>query len=280
MKKYAYFNGKVVLEKDVRIDFNDLGFVRGYGVFEAIKTVNRKPFLLKEHFERLQKSAIELNLKLDMGWREFSETINDLLWKNQIEKDVAIKVVLTGGVSSNGLKMDGVPTFLITLKDLSAVTPAEELYQTGVGIILTEFQRHLPEIKTLNYITAIQNQKRKETENALEIVYYWEGFLLEGATGNIFIVKNNRVITPKEDILPGTVRNFVIELLRENGTTVEMRKVKLSELFEADEVFLTGTFKNILPVTEIEGKKVAGGRVGEKTKEIMKLFKNESKKVV
>ncbi|HFC36279.1 MAG TPA: hypothetical protein ENJ49_01235 [Candidatus Moranbacteria bacterium] len=280
MKKYAYFNGKVVLEKDVRIDFNDLGFVRGYGVFEAIKTVNRKPFLLKEHFERLQKSAIELNLKLDMGWREFSETINDLLWKNQIEKDVAIKVVLTGGVSSNGLKMDGVPTFLITLKDLSVVTPAEELYQTGVGIILTEFQRYLPEIKTLNYITAIQNQKRKETENALEIVYHWEGFLLEGATGNIFIVKNNRVITPKEDILPGTVRNFVIELLRENGTTVEMRKVKLSELFEADEVFLTGTFKNILPVTEIEGEKAAGGRVGKKTKEIMKLFKNESKKVV
>ncbi len=261
------------MEKDVWIDFNDLGFVRGYGVFEAIKTVNRKPFLLKEHFERLQKSATELNLKLDMMWREFSETISDLLWKNQIEKDVAIKVVLTGGVSSNGLKMDGTPTFLITLKDLSAVTPAEELYQTGAKIVLVEFQRYLPEIKTLNYIVAIQNQKRKERENASEIVYHQAGFLLEGATSNIFIVKNNRVITPKKDILPGTVRNFVIELLRENGTIVEVRKVKLSELFEADEVFLTGTFKNILPVTGIEDKEVGNGKVGELTKVAMELLR-------
>lgn len=280
MKKYAHFNGKIIPEDEIKINFNDLGFARGYGVFDAMKTIGKKPFLLKEHYERLFNSAESLGLSLRVSQNKFAKIVEELFLRNGQEKDIFIKTILTGGVSSNGLRLDGEPTILIFTGDLAKVEPEKKFYQYGVGIVLVEFQRQLPEVKTLNYIVAVKNQFEKEKANAIEIVYHYNNFLLEGATGNIFIIKNNKVITPSENILPGTTRNFVLKILDRVNMETEVRNIKITELQEADEIFLTGTFKNILPVTEIAGKKIADGRVGEKTKEIMKLFENESRKVI
>ncbi len=272
MGKYVFFNGKIILEKNVKISFNDLGFARGYGVFDAMRTINGKPFLIKEHYERLQNSAKELNLFLKISLTEFEKIINKLLLRNKIKNEIAIKTILTGGKSSNGLRMDGEPTLLITINDLNKVTPKKELYKKGAKIILVEFQRYLPEAKTLNYIVAIQNQRKKEKSGATEIVYYNKGYLLEGSTSNIFIVKNDKIITPDKNILLGTTRNLLIQLLRKKNRKIEARDVKLKEIFEADEVFLTGTFKNILPIVRMDDKIIGDGKVGEVTAKIMKLI--------
>lgn len=237
-----------------------------------MRTTNGKPFLIKEHYRRLQNSAKELNLFLKISLRKFEEIVDELLSQNKVKDESAIKTILTGGKSSNGLRMDGEPTLLITVNDLKKVIPKKELYKKGTKIILVEFQRYLPKVKTLNYIFAIKNQQKKEKSEAIEIIYHNEGYLLEGSTSNIFIVKNDKIITPDKNILLGTTRNLLIQLLRKKNQKIEVRDVKLKEIFEADEVFLTGTFKNILPIVQIDNKMIGDGRVGDVTTKIMKLI--------
>ena len=274
--KYAYFNGKIIPEEEVKINFNDLGFARGYGVFDAMRTTNGQPFLLKAHFKRLQNSARLLNMELPMTMPQFVETVQKLLSTSedfQQGKDVVIRTTVTGGISSNGLKMDGQPTVIIIIGNLSAVTPKPEEYRQGGKIILVDFQRILPQAKTTNYLTAILHQKEKERAGATEIVYHHRKQLLEGATSNIFIVKNKRVITPEKNILSGTMRNLLIQLLRQNNIPVEIRDVQLEELSEADEAFITGTFKQVLPIVQFDDKIINEGQVGEIAKQAMKLMK-------
>ncbi len=273
MKK-AYYNGKIISEDKVKIDFNDLGFARGYGVFDAMKTMEGQPFLLKAHFKRLQNSVKLLNIDFKLSLSEFIEIVNKLLSLNQNifpGEEVVIRTTVTGGVSFNGLKMDGEPTVLITINDLSLVTPEKKLYKTGAKVITVDFQRIMPEAKTTNYLTAILHQKDKEKAEAIEIVYYHNNLLLEGATSNIFIVKDGQFSTPGKNVLSGTMRNLLIKLLSENGEMVEKREVGLKELFEADEVFLTGTFKGVLPIVQVDDKMIGDGQVGEKTKLAMEL---------
>ncbi len=274
MKK-AYYNGEIIPEDEVKINFNDLGFARGYGVFDAMKTVEGRPFLLKAHFKRLQNSVRLLNIDFKLSLPEFVKIVNKLLSLNQdifSGEDVVIRTMVTGGVSSNGLKMDGEPTVLITINDLSLVVPDKELYKTGAKIITVDFQRVMPEAKTTNYLTAVLHQKEKEETGATEIVYYHKGLLSEGATSNIFIVKNGKFITPAKNVLSGTTRNLVVKLLLETGEVVEKREVGIKELFKADEVFLTGTFKGVLPIIQADDKIIGSGQVGEKTKLAMELI--------
>ncbi len=275
--KYAYYNGRIILEKDVVISHHDLGFLRGYGIMDALKTVNSKPFLLEEHLRRLQNGLEALNLKWTITVQEFDQIIKELINKSELTEDVAVKTVVTGGKSSNGLAVDGEPTVLITINNLAKVVPGRESYETGAVVVLVEFQRHLPRIKTINYITALQHQKEKENAKATDMVYYSEGMILEGSTSNIFIVKNDEIITPLKNILFGTTRDCLVKLFKNQGIVVSEREVSREELLSADEVFLTGTFKDVLPVVKVNGTIIGNGSVGEKTKQGMELLKSAMK---
>jgi len=272
--KYAYYNGGIIEEENISINHQDLGFQRGYGIMDAMKTVNGVPFLIKEHFERLEEGLGALNLQVSINLQQFKEIVDELLAKNSCDRDVAIKTVVTGGKSSNGFDMDGEPTVLITLNSLANVTPNKQLYKTGAKIISVEFQRQLPTVKTTNYITALQHQKVKKKNEALDILYYNKEIVLEGSTSNIFIVKGDEIITPVKNILLGVTRNFVIKLLKEHNIIVEEREIKLRELLEADEIFSTGTFKDILPIVKVDNIAIGDGAVGRKTEQGIKLLKS------
>lgn len=278
MKKYAYFNGEIIPEDDIVISHRDLGFLRGYGVMDAMKTVGRKSFLIKEHFNRLEDGVEALNLKLPINLQEFNNIIDALLGKSGGDNDVAIKTIVTGGHSSNGLKIDGTPTILITMNDLDIVSPSKDDYKDGIGIVSAEFQRAMPITKTTNYIFALQQQELKVNAGANEVVYKKDGVLLEGATSNIFIINKGMIITPSKGILMGTMRNFVIDLLGGNGIKVEEREVKFEELLQADEAFLTGTFKDILPVVRVDDIIIDSGVVGKVTQDIMEAFRQYKNK--
>jgi branched-subunit amino acid aminotransferase/4-amino-4-deoxychorismate lyase len=169
--------------------------------------------------------------------------------------------------------MDGEATIIITIGDLSLVEPKEELYNLGIKTILIDFQRIIPEAKTTSYLMAIKNQKRKKESKAMEIIYQHKNLLLEGATSNIFIVKDGVIITPIRNILSGTMRNLIIKLLEKEDVIVETRDIMVSEALSADEIFLTGTFKNILPVRQIDDKIIGNGQVGKITRKAISLLK-------
>jgi branched-chain amino acid aminotransferase len=268
MAKYCYFNGKFCTEDKVRISPYDIGILRGYGVFDVMTTANGKPFLVKEHYARLKKSATLLGLKLPFTAETFKSNVEKLLTLNK-KKMASIRTVVTGGVSPDSFSV-GVPTCYILIEDFHCF-PAEA-YEKGIRLMTLNHVLTVPQAKvTINYIEAIKNQKQKKKANASEILYVKEDNVLECSTSNIFIVKGDTIITPKERMLYGTTRNFVIKLIKKKYT-LEERDITYRELQKADEAFITATNKHVVPVVQVDAWKIGKGRVGEKTREIMKMF--------
>lgn len=271
MNRFCYYNGAIVELGEVKISPYDLGFMRGYGIFDAMRTINGTLFCFDEHWDKFEKSAQDLGLRLPITKDDFREAVDVLLKKNNLNEG-AIKTILTGGESDNGFNKLENSTLLILVDDLNKFLVVPEFYEKGWKIIFLESQRFLPEIKTLNYLIPIKNQDNKIARGAQEIVYKKDGKILECSTSNIFMVKDGVVVTPREDIFLGTVRNLVVKIARNNGFEVEERDITMDEFLLADEVFLTATYKKIIPVVDVDGTMVKNGQVGEKTKELMRLL--------
>lgn len=271
MSDFCYLNGKILPFEKAVINLNDIGILRGYGAFEALKTVNGKIFLFDEHFERLKKSAEYLGIKLPVTKTEIKEIIYELIKKNKI-KNAAVRIVLTGGRSANTINFNsGSSTFYILVSELAPLK--SEFYNNGAKLITLEYFRQIPELKTTAYLRAIKEiNKRQKKEKFFEILYTDKGNILECATSNFFIFKDNKLITAYKGILRGTMRNLVINLAKVEFTAQESA-IKIKDLNSATESFITATNKNILPVVKIDNKKIGDGRPGKNTKKLMEMLK-------
>lgn len=269
MKSDFYFlNGKIVKEKHATISINDLGLLRGYGIFDVLRTYNGKPFLLKEHLARFFTSSKEVNLKVPYTKADIIKHISQLLKKNK-HPEALIKIVLTGGESPDGMTPGNNPTFMIITKKMLPVK--KELFTKGVKLITYEHERFMPSAKTLNYIHLMKSYPRLKKEKAFTLLYVSKGRISEGATCNIFMFKKGTLVTPNSEILNGITREFVLRLT-EKHFPIQKRKVRLKELLLADEAFITLTTKGIIPVVKIDNYKIGNGKPGPKTKTLIKLF--------
>ncbi len=274
MKRYCYFNGKIRELKNAKIDPYDIGILRGYAVFDFLTTQNDKPFLWRDHFRRFKRSARELRLTMPIAEKEFEEIILKLVKKHHYKNNI-IRSVLTGGVSSNGFIPDGKPVLYILIEKAWSLPRA--YYNNGVPLISIEYQRTMPLIKTSNYIEALRHNHLRHKAQALEILYTSKGKALECASSNFFIVKNNKIITPKDDVLLGITRKLVLHLAKKHYQIIE-RPIRLRELQTADEAFITASGKHMVPVTKIDKKLISDGKVGSVSIHIMKLYKEFAKK--
>ena len=267
--QYCFYNGHIIQEEKALVPLNDIGILRGYGVFDFLRTYNGKPFLLKEHVQRLRNSAKALSLTVPLSDKKIEAIIHDLLEKNNVT-EAQIRIILTGGKTIQGMSYDPEkPTFAIVIEHLSLL-PAV-LYKTGAKLITDSHMRHVHTAKTTNYINAIALSKKRRENDAIEILYTFHDYVLECSTSNLFILLGNTLITPKDNVLLGITRNFLITLLR-NEYTIEERDISLEELQKAEEVFITATNKEVLPIVKIDKRVVGDGKVGETTKKIMKKF--------
>lgn len=269
-KKYYFFQNKIKEAKNVRLNPNDLGLLRGYGVFDFLRTFQGKPFLLSEHLKRFQNSARLLNLKIPVyNQNGLKQIVSRLLSKNRF-KEATVRLVLTGGVSKDSLSVNCQPSFFIMVEPLYPFP--QEYYTKGIKLITLEYQREIPRAKTLNYLFALKNQPQMQKAQAQEMLYISQGNVLECSMSNFFIFKNNTLITPQEDILLGTTRNLVLKLARPQFK-IQERRIRVNELKQAQEAFITATLKEVMPVIKIDHLKIRKGKVGEKTKIIMNLLK-------
>jgi branched-chain amino acid aminotransferase len=193
MDKYCYLNGEILLEKDAKVGIFDIGLLRGYGVYEALTTHNKKPFMLDDHLVRFRNAAKSLDLKVPKTDQEIIEIIDTLIKKNGFAES-NIKFILTGGNTINAIEYDfEKPTFYIFIEEFKAVP--NTFLTDGCSVITHEHQRQYSESKTINYIMAVKLQKLIREKGAIDALYVSNNLVLECSTSNFFIVKNGKLIT-------------------------------------------------------------------------------------
>ncbi|MFA7308659.1 MAG: aminotransferase class IV [Patescibacteria group bacterium] len=269
---FAYFNNAIVPLEEVTISPYDLGLLRGYAVFDFLRTYKGKPFKLTEHLVRLRKSAAQLMLPIVKTDEEITEAVLEVIRLNAYPEST-VRIVLTGGKSMDSRTVLS-PTFYI-LVDRLTPTPSEQI-EKGVRVKTIENLRTNPTAKSIDYQVYLKAIQQFNDEGVAEFVYVHQGNVLEGATSNICAFFGSTLVTPKLNVLPGITREVVLEIAAPHWH-IEERNLKLSELLSADEVFLTATNKEVMPVTYIDGTIVNTGTPGPRTKKLVELFKEYTK---
>ena len=248
---------------------NDLGLLRGYGAVDFMKTVNGKPFFLRDHFTRFRRSARLLGLRAPIEESALEKILFNLLEKNRSE-DASFRLVLTPGRTPDGMSRLETGNFYILTEDLYKLP--DEIYTKGAKLITAEHERLLPLSKNINYLEAMRLQPVKIKRSALEILYKKDGRVTECSTSNFFIVKKGAVVTAKDAVLSGITRRIVINLAKKAKVPVVERNVLEKEIYGADEAFITATNKKIAPIIAIDGQKIGNGRPGPVTLQLLKAY--------
>ncbi len=266
---HCFLNGQIIPLAEAKVSVQDIGLLRGFGIYEAMTAFGGKIFRFADHWERFIHSAQALNLNVPITEEKAEKVIKELLEKNGQEKDHAnIRFILTGGKAINGIEYSfETPTFYILTE--KHVPLPEEIYENGGKLLTYNFKRQFPEYKTTDYINAVNLQEFRKAEGAVEILYVFEGEVLECATSNIFLVKDGKVSTPAENILKGITRKVVLEL----ALDAEERIVEESKLQTADEIFITSSFKDIVPIVKVDDFVIGDGKPGPITKDLVVKFK-------
>lgn len=262
---FTYVNGQVIPNNEVRISPFDHGFLYGVGVFETFRTYNGTPFLLEEHLKRLNRSLQELQINLYITWDEVQDILKKLErangWKNAY-----VRFNVSAGEGEIGLQTAPYehPNIIVFQKQLAAAGPIAE--KRGVWL---QTRRNRPEgesrLKSHHYLNNIFGKREAGSDPSIEGLFLTEdGFVAEGVVSNIFWSKERTLYTPalQTGILNGVTRQFVMDLAKEAGLRVEEGMYTPDEAEAADEVFVTNSIQEIVPLQAL-GKKVFPGAAGE-----------------
>jgi len=279
-----YIDGKLLEKKDAKISVFDHGLLYGDGVFEGIRSYKGLIFRFKEHIDRLYESAHSIMLDIPLSKQELVKAVIKTLRANKL-KDAYIRLIVTRGVGDLGLDPRKCPRpSIIIIADKIALYPAE-LCKKGLELITVPTTKNLPEalnpqIKSLNYLNNIL-AKIEATNSGKEeaIMLSAAGYVAEGTGDNIFVVKNKRLLTPPCYIgaLKGITRDAVMAMAHKIKIKAAEEVLTRHDLYNADEVFLTGTAAEIIPVVKIDSRPIGHGRPGSVTAKLLKEFRKSTK---
>lgn len=269
MPETIYFVKDIFVKKEFAyIHVNDIGLLRGYAVFDYLKTYFGKPFRLNDHLERLQNSAKFIGLRIPKSIDEIRKICCELLERNNFPES-NIRIVITGGIGADS-KTKGEPVLIITCEP--RIKLDEKFYTEGILIKTVEGKREISFSKTCNYISAIGYIDEYKKEGFSEFLYVKDGKIFECTSSNIFIFKNGKLITPAEEVLYGITRKVIFEVAKPIFE-IEERDVQLEEAMRAEEVFISSTEREIMPVIGIDDRPIGDSNVGVNTKKIIGTFK-------
>ena len=261
-----YVDGTFVPADEAVVPVNDLALLRGYGVFDLVRTYRGKPFFLQAHIGRLIHSAGEIGLPLPWSADELTAIVMETLRRNA-HPEANIRMVVTGGPSPDFMTPQGKPRLLVLVTPIPKLP--DQWYSDGVSIVTVVVERFKPGAKSINYIPATIAMKTAREKGAIEALYIdREGFVLEGTTSNIFALFGDRLVTPGRGILSGITRQVVLDIAGHHYA-IDIRDLSLEEMLAADEIFITGTNKGLVPVVQVDGQTIGDGRPGSRTRTIM-----------
>jgi branched-chain amino acid aminotransferase len=272
----VYVDGNYYPKSEAKISVYDHGFLYGDGVFEGIRAYNGVVFKLHEHIERLYSSARALMLEMPMTKEEMIKAVIETLRKNNL-KDAYIRLVVSRGVGDLGLDPRKClkPTTIIITDRIKLHDGSVK--ENGLAAIISWVKRDpidatTHEVKSLNYLNSILAKIEANNANVDEaICLNKEGFVCEGVAENIFAVSKDVIVTPPTSTgaLRGITRGVAIYIAEKLGYRVVKKEITPADLFIADEVFFTGTAAEIVPVKEINKRKVGDGKPGPITRRLM-----------
>jgi branched-chain amino acid aminotransferase len=271
------FNGNI--KDDAYISVFDHGFLFGDSVYEVVFTHHNKPAFFENHFKRLLNSASGLSLTIpyDQDW--FAQQVDKTL-QAAGNKESYVRIVVTRGVGEIDIDPSTcqTPSVVIYVTDIKEYPP--ENYTDGINIALVSIKRNPkealnPGMKTGNYLNNVLAKMEANRLGAKDaLMLSPSGYLTECTTSNIFFVQGERIMTPSLDcgILSGITREKVIKLAQQNGLAVEEGQWPAEALEKADELFLTGTLKKIMPVTQLDSRTIGDGKPGPVTQKLIRLY--------
>ncbi len=260
----AFLNDSFLDNEQATLHVSDLSMQRGYAVFDFFRTVNGVPLFMQDHLDRFFASAEALHLVVGKSREELVSIIHELIQRSSLA-EAGVRLMLTGGYSRDGYQ-PAVPNLLLNCKPVKTASEAD--FEKGFSIITHEHQRELPHIKSINYLTAVWLQPLLKEKAADDVLYHYNDRLTEFPRSNLFIVtKENILCTPSRNMLKGITRKNVL-IIGAETMQLEERDIRITELTDAAEVFLTSTTKRILPIVKINGQTIGDGKPGKNTREL------------
>jgi branched-chain amino acid aminotransferase len=279
MPRMIFMNDSLVPEHEAKVSVFDHGLLYGDGVFEGLRSYAGKVFRLEAHLDRLYASARAICLEIPLPKQAVAKAVIDTLAANNLA-DGYVRLVVTRGAGSLGLDPNKTShPQVIVIADTISLYP-REFYDQGLRIVTAATQRTQsaalsPRIKSLNYLNNIMAKLEGLQAGCVEaLMLNHKGEVAECTGDNIFVVRSGRLLTPPPDagILEGITRNAVMELAVAAGIDCREQTLVRHDLYTADECFLTGTAAEVIPVVEIDGRKIGAGLPGPVTQRLTADF--------
>ncbi len=275
--------GTITPWQEARVAAMDHGFLYGDSVYDTVRTFGGVPFLMDRHLDRLQRSLDRVFIPLPVSRKdilaEVDRTIQAYQAHHRTSEDVVIRIVLTRGVGPIGLDFSLCErsSFLVYVFELPDISDA--MFEKGIPVVISKIRRNHPRaldpaIKSGNFLNNILAYKDAKDAGANEaIICNADGYIAEGTTSNVFLVKGGLVWTPHTNgILDGITRAVVFEEARAAGIAVGETNIPPEALFSADEAFITSSLKAVMGISSVNGRPVGAGRPGPVTRRLLALY--------
>ena len=284
-------NGRISDDAHAVISVFDHGFLFGEGIYETLRTYNGEPFLFDRHMRRLRRSASMINLALPFEDRQLADRFDQTMRAAGLGPagggEAYIRLLVTRGIGDLTYDPAATPEPSVVVIVKPHVDLEEALYERGVRVALVSIIRNHPEtvnplIKSNNLLNCALAMQEAVRRGAFEgLMRNYRGDLAEFSTANLFIVKGGAVLTPPlaAGLLPGITREFLFEVGADAGVPVREQALKDPDLFGADEVFLTSTTREIVPIVTVDDRTIGNGKPGPVTKALLQRFREKAQSV-
>jgi branched-chain amino acid aminotransferase len=280
MAQWIYLNGQYVTKEDAKISVYDHGFLYGDGIFEGIRIYQGNIFKCKEHLERLYDSAKSIMLNIPLSMEDMQQVLIETIRRNELQNGY-IRLVVSRGPGDLGLDPRRSPKANIIVIVEQLAIYSEEAYTNGLRTVSVSTRRNVPDalnpkIKSLNYLNNILVKIQANLADVGEaIMLNSQGYVAEGSSDNIFIIKRGTVYTPPCycGALEGITRAAIIELCQKVGYPIKEEPFTLHDVYVADEVFFTGTAAEVIAVREVDGRTIGQGKAGPITTHLLQEFR-------
>ncbi|MVN89559.1 aminotransferase class IV [Mucilaginibacter aquatilis] len=261
---YTVINDQFIPAHEAQLHVSDLAVNRGYAIFDFFKTQNGKPVFIEDHLDRFYQSARFMHLDINHTRDELKALLRELMDKNNLPYS-GIRITLTGGYADDGYTL--AKSNMIITQQAIKVKP---LNIEGIKLATYSHQRQFAQAKTIDYQMAIWLQPYMREQGADDLLYHHNNIVRECPRANFFIVtQNNEILTTATDVLKGIIRKQVLSLAN-TGFTIKEQDISLDDVLNCKEAFITSTTKNILSVTQINGRLIGNGNAGKITTALSK----------